>query len=164
MRAAGTVSALTAVSRVLGLVREQVFAMLLGAGDYADAFNTAFRFPNLLRDLFAEGALSSAFIPNYARELAKGGTARAYQLSSRLLTVLAVLLGAVTAMGFVSRGRSCGRWPRASDREARDDGRPRPRDAPLPAPHRVRGVDDGDAQRPGKVRDPRRRRPRCSTS
>jgi len=104
MRAAGTVSALTAVSRVLGLVREQVFAMLLGAGDYADAFNTAFRVPNLLRDLFAEGALSSAFIPTYARELAEGGTARAYQLSSRLLTVLAVLLGAVTALGFVFAG------------------------------------------------------------
>jgi len=101
MRAAGTVSALTAVSRVLGLVREQVFAMLLGAGDYADAFNAAFRVPNLLRDLFAEGALSSAFIPTYARELATGGPARAHQLSSRLLTVLAVVLGAVTAVGFV---------------------------------------------------------------
>src|SRR6187549_2144046 len=101
MRAAGTVSALTAVSRILGLVREQVFAMLLGAGDYADAFNTAFRVPNLLRDLFAEGALSSAFVPTYTRELAQGGTARAHQLSSRLLTVLAVILGAVTAIGFV---------------------------------------------------------------
>jgi putative peptidoglycan lipid II flippase len=104
MRAAGTVSALTFVSRILGLVREQVFAMLLGAGDYADAFNTAFRVPNLLRDLFAEGALSSAFIPTYARELAEGGTARAHQLSSRLLTVLALLLGAVTAFGFVFAG------------------------------------------------------------
>src|SRR5258707_7796929 len=104
VRAAGMVSALTFVSRLLGLVREQVFAMLLGAGDYADAFNAAFRVPNLLRDLFAEGALSSAFIPTYARELAAGGTARAHQLSSRLLTVLAVILGAVTAMGFVFPG------------------------------------------------------------
>jgi putative peptidoglycan lipid II flippase len=104
MRAAGTVSALTAVSRVLGVVREQVFAMLLGAGDYADAFNTAFRVPNLLRDLFAEGALSSAFIPTYAREMAAGGTARAHQLSSRLFTVLAVILGVVVAIGFVFAG------------------------------------------------------------
>ncbi|HET6898781.1 MAG TPA: murein biosynthesis integral membrane protein MurJ [Vicinamibacteria bacterium] len=104
MRAAGTVSALTFVSRILGLLREQVFAMLLGAGDYADAFNTAFRVPNLLRDLFAEGALSSAFIPTYARELAQGGPARAHQLSSRLLSLLCVILGGVVALGYVFAG------------------------------------------------------------
>jgi hypothetical protein len=57
-RAAGLVSSMTLVSRVLGLVREQVFAALLGAGFYSDAFRIAFRIPNLLRDLFAEGALS----------------------------------------------------------------------------------------------------------
>jgi hypothetical protein len=92
-----------ALMPVLGLVREQVFAMLLGAGDYADAFNTAFRVPNLLRDLFAEGALSSAFIPTYARELAAGGPARAHQLSSRLLTVLAVIL-ALTMLAYIYLG------------------------------------------------------------
>ncbi|PYQ41334.1 MAG: murein biosynthesis integral membrane protein MurJ [Acidobacteria bacterium] len=101
VRAAGMVSALTLVSRVLGLVREQVFAMLLGAGDYADAFNTAFRLPNLLRDLFAEGALSSAFIPTYARAMEEGGRARAHQLSSRLLTLLAVALGGLVLIGLV---------------------------------------------------------------
>ena len=101
VRAAGVVSALTLVSRVLGLVREQVFAMLLGAGDYADAFNTAFRLPNLLRDLFAEGALSSAFIPTYARAMEEGGKARAHQLSSRLLTLLAVALGGLVVIGLV---------------------------------------------------------------
>jgi putative peptidoglycan lipid II flippase len=101
VRAAGMVSALTLVSRVLGLVREQVFAMLLGAGDYADAFNTAFRLPNLLRDLFAEGALSSAFIPTYARAMEEGGQARAHQLSSRLLTLLAVALGGLVVIGLV---------------------------------------------------------------
>ena len=73
LRAAGLISALTLLSRVLGLVREQVFAALLGAGHYADAFNTAYRVPNLLRDLFAEGALSAAFIPTYARALHEGG-------------------------------------------------------------------------------------------
>jgi len=104
MRAAGTVSALTAVSRILGLVREQVFAMLLGAGDYADAFNTAFRVPNLLRDLFAEGALSSAFVPTYTRELAQGGTARAHQLSSRLLSILCVILGGFVLLGLAFAG------------------------------------------------------------
>src|SRR5947208_1437045 len=85
LRAAGLISALTLLSRVLGLVREQVFAALLGAGHYADAFNTAYRVPNLLRDLFAEGALSAAFIPTYARALHEGGPRRAHELASRFL-------------------------------------------------------------------------------
>src|SRR6266851_6686281 len=104
MKAAGLVSALTLLSRVLGLVREQVFAALLGAGFYADAFNTAFRIPNLLRDLFAEGALSAAFVPTYTRALHEGGTPRAHQLASRLLTLLAILLGLVVALAFVLAG------------------------------------------------------------
>ena len=99
MRAAGLISALTLLSRLLGLAREQVFAALLGAGLYADAFQAAFRIPNLLRDLFAEGALSAAFIPTYARALAEGGPARARQLSSRLLSLLAVVLGALVLLG-----------------------------------------------------------------
>ena len=63
-------SALTMLSRLLGLVREQVFAITLGAGVYSDAFLAAFRIPNLLRDLFAEGALSTAFVPTYVATLA----------------------------------------------------------------------------------------------
>ena len=55
VRAAGLISGLTLVSRVLGLAREQLFAALLGAGLQADAYQIAFRIPNLLRDLFAEG-------------------------------------------------------------------------------------------------------------
>src|ERR1700687_5224574 len=101
MRAAGLVSLLTLVSRVLGLVREQVFAALLGAGFYADAFNAAFRIPNLLRDLFAEGALFAAFVPTLTRTRADRGQARASQGSSRLSTVLAVVLGALVVTGFV---------------------------------------------------------------
>jgi putative peptidoglycan lipid II flippase len=104
MRAAGLISALTLMSRLLGLVREQVFAALLGAGLYADAFQAAFRIPNLLRDLFAEGALSAAFIPTYARALAEGGPERARQLASRLLSLLAVVLGAVVLLGIVLAG------------------------------------------------------------
>jgi putative peptidoglycan lipid II flippase len=101
MKAAGIISAFTLLSRILGLVREQVFAALLGAGFYADAFNTAFRIPNLLRDLFAEGALSAAFVPTYARALAEGGKPRAHQLASRLMTLLAVLLGGLVVAGLV---------------------------------------------------------------
>ena len=103
-RAAGLVSALTFLSRLLGLVREQVFAALLGAGMYADAFQAAFKVPNLLRDLFAEGALSAAFVPTYARALAQGGRERAFAMACRLMTVLAVLLGALVVVGFVFAG------------------------------------------------------------
>ncbi len=99
LRKAGFVSALTLLSRLLGLVREQVFAALLGAGLHADAFQIAFRIPNLLRDLFAEGALSAAFVPIYTRALAEEGRRGAYLLSSRLLTLLAVILGVLVAAG-----------------------------------------------------------------
>ncbi len=100
-RAAGLISGFTLVSRVLGLVREQVFAALLGAGLYADAFQIAFRIPNLLRDLFAEGALSSAFVPTYARALAGGGRESAHRLASRVLTLLAVVLSGIVVLGIV---------------------------------------------------------------
>jgi putative peptidoglycan lipid II flippase len=91
-RSAGTVSAFTLVSRVLGLAREQVFAALLGAGLYADAFQIAFRIPNLLRDLFAEGALSAALVPTYAKTIREGGAEAAYRLANRLFTLLGILL------------------------------------------------------------------------
>ena len=57
-------------SRILGVVREQVLASLFGASDAMDAYNVAFRIPNLLRDLFAEGAMSAAFVPTFTRQLA----------------------------------------------------------------------------------------------
>lgn len=66
-KSTGIVSSATFLSRILGLVREQVFAYLFGAGFTTDAFIAAFRIPNLLRDLFAEGALSSAFISGFHR-------------------------------------------------------------------------------------------------
>jgi putative peptidoglycan lipid II flippase len=101
LKAAGVISALTMASRVLGLVREQVFAAFLGAGSYADAFQVAFRIPNLLRDLFAEGALSAAFVPTYTREMKEGGKERAHQLASRLLSVLAVILAVLILLGLL---------------------------------------------------------------
>ena len=62
-RAAGIVGVWTTLSRVLGFVRDIIIAQFMGAGPAADAFFVAFRIPNLLRRLFAEGALSAAFIP-----------------------------------------------------------------------------------------------------
>ncbi len=100
-RAAGLVSAMTLVSRVLGLVREGVFAALLGAGYYSDAFRIGFRIPNLLRDLFAEGALSSAFVPTYARMAKQEGHAEAFRLANRVLTLLAAVLGTLLLLGIV---------------------------------------------------------------
>ncbi len=93
-RHAGTVGAATLLSRVLGLAREQVMAILFGAGFATDAFNVAFRIPNLLRDLFAEGAMSSAFVPTFTEVHQHRGEAEAWKLGRQLMsTLLAVLLG-----------------------------------------------------------------------
>ena len=92
-RHAGTVGAATFLSRLLGLAREQVMATLFGAGFATDAFNVAFRIPNLLRDLFAEGAMSSAFVPTFTETQSQGGDAAAWALGRQLLiTLLLVLL------------------------------------------------------------------------
>jgi putative peptidoglycan lipid II flippase len=83
--AAGSVSAATMVSRVLGVLREMVMARYFGAGLYTDAFNVAYRIPNLLRDLFAEGALSSAFVPTFVRYLTQSGRRDAWLLANRVI-------------------------------------------------------------------------------
>jgi putative peptidoglycan lipid II flippase len=103
-RGARRVSALTMMSRLLGLVREQIFALTLGAGSTSDAFLAAFRIPNLLRDLFAEGALSTAFVPTYVRTLKEGGRAAAFALANRVLTTLTVYLGAVAGLAMLFPG------------------------------------------------------------
>src|SRR5215471_14902183 len=77
-RSAAATGAATMTSRVLGLVRDQVLASLFGAGNAMDAFNVAFRVPNLVRDLFAEGAMSAAFVPVFMRELTRGGKPSAW--------------------------------------------------------------------------------------
>ena len=89
----------TAASRVMGLVREAVFAHLFGVGAATDAFNVAFRIPNLLRDLFAETALSDAFVPVLTAERAKGKEAQ-NRLASNILNVLFVVTGLVSLAGF----------------------------------------------------------------
>ena len=71
-RALGSVGGLTLASRVLGLVRDSLFARFVGAGFASDAFLIAFRLPNMFRALFAEGAFSAAFIPMFNRKVAEG--------------------------------------------------------------------------------------------
>lgn len=97
-RAAGLISSATLLSRLLGLVREQLFAALLGASRFADAFNIAFRIPNLLRDLFAEGALSQAFVPTFKATLKHEGESAAHALANRVTGTLLVVLGVIVAI------------------------------------------------------------------
>lgn len=93
---AGKVSLAVFISRILGLVREQVFAWLFGAGIYTDAWNVAFRIPNLLRDLFAEGALSSAFVPTFTSYLQRVGRSEAWHFANLVVSALLVILGTFT--------------------------------------------------------------------
>ena len=96
LRTVGSISSATSVSRLLGLVRVQVQSYYFGAGPLTDAFVAAFRIPNLLRDLFAEGAMSSAFVPTFTAERERRGADAAWKLANRLITALILILGGVT--------------------------------------------------------------------
>src|SRR5205823_2022529 len=100
-RATGVVSIAVMCSRVLGLIREQIFAGLFGAGRNLDAFLMAFRVPNLLRDLFAEGALSTAFITTFSKKIATEGDDAAWRLANKVVTLTAVFMSAVTLLGII---------------------------------------------------------------
>src|SRR5436309_13352940 len=101
VRSAGVVSASVFLSRITGLVREIVMARLFGAGQVYDAFLLGFRIPNLTRDLFAEGALSSAFVPTFTSYLANKGKQEAAHLSNLVATSLILVVGAVCAAGMI---------------------------------------------------------------
>jgi len=96
------------LSRLAGLIRQTMMARYLGAGFAADAFNAAFRIPNLLQNLFGEGVLSASFIPEYAGLLARGDEEEATRLAGAVAGMLAlissiiVLLGVVTAPWLVA--------------------------------------------------------------
>ena len=100
-RSAGLFGLATMASRLLGLVRDQVLAFYFGAGDAMDAFRVAFRIPNLVRDLFAEGAMSAAFVPTFTRELAAEGRDRAWRLTHSVVTALILLTGVFVVVGIV---------------------------------------------------------------
>lgn len=100
-KAAGIIGLAVMCSRILGLAREQIFAALFGGGGAMDAFTAAFRIPNLLRDLFAEGALSTAFVTTFSKTVARGGDAAAWQLANKVATLTGVVLGALCIAGMV---------------------------------------------------------------
>ncbi len=101
VRTVGFVSGATAISRVFGLVREQVMAYYFGAGVATDAFVAAFRIPNLLRDMFAEGALSSAFVPVFKQKLVKGTKEEAFELANIVLTGMLLVVGFIVLFGLI---------------------------------------------------------------
>src|ERR1700726_5061346 len=100
-KAAGIIGLAVMCSRVLGLAREQICAALFGGGSAMDAFTAAFRIPNLLRDLFAEGALSTAFVTTFSKTIARGGDEAAWRLANKGATRTALVLGAVCVLGMV---------------------------------------------------------------
>lgn len=102
LKAASTVSLLTLASRVTGLVREQLIAATFGAGAATDAFNVAFRIPNLLRRLFAEGAFSQAFVPILAATREQEGDEATHRLVNAVATTLAWALIVTCVAGVVA--------------------------------------------------------------
>ena len=101
VRSAGLIGSATLISRVLGLVRDQVLAYLFGAGNAMDAFNVAFRIPNLVRDLFAEGAMTAAFVPTFTRRLTREGRPRAWALGNQVINALGLATIAIAVVGIL---------------------------------------------------------------
>jgi putative peptidoglycan lipid II flippase len=100
-KAAGIIGLAVMCSRVLGLAREQICAALFGGGAAMDAFTAAFRIPNLLRDLFAEGALSTAFVTTFSKTIASSDDTAAWRLANKVATLTLIVLGSICALGMV---------------------------------------------------------------
>jgi putative peptidoglycan lipid II flippase len=101
-KAAGIVGLAVLCSRILGLVRELIFAALFGSGRLLDAFTIAFRIPNLLRDLFAEGALSTSFITTFSKTIATDGDRAAWKLANKVATLTVIVLSSITIAGIIT--------------------------------------------------------------
>jgi putative peptidoglycan lipid II flippase len=101
LRRTGRFSIATIISRITGLLRETTLAALFGAGSGMDAFVAAFRIPNLLRDLFAEGALSAAYVPTFTEKLKKEGKESAFEVTSAIFSILLVVLGIIVILGII---------------------------------------------------------------
>jgi putative peptidoglycan lipid II flippase len=98
-RSAAVMSVATLTSRLLGIVRETVLASTFGAGATMDAFVAAFRVPNLLRDLFAEGAMTAAFVPTFTRTLHNRGKADAWRVGNLVLNALLLVTAILVVFG-----------------------------------------------------------------
>jgi putative peptidoglycan lipid II flippase len=103
-RSAGLIGLATLSSRVLGLIRDVAVAVLFATGMAADAYAVATRFPMLLRDLFAEGAMSAAFVPTFTRYLQREGREAAWRLGSQVVNALLVVTGVLVVAGILFAG------------------------------------------------------------
>ncbi|MDD5241969.1 MAG: murein biosynthesis integral membrane protein MurJ [Sulfuricella sp.] len=102
LKALAAVGSMTLISRILGFVRDTIIARVFGAGLYSDAFFVAFKIPNLLRRLFAEGAFSQAFVPILAEYKTRKGHDATRDLVDHVATLLALILLAVTVIGVLA--------------------------------------------------------------
>jgi putative peptidoglycan lipid II flippase len=100
-RAAGILGSATMVSRVMGMVRDMVVSRLFGAGLATDAFFAAFQIPNMLRRFFAEGALTSAFVPTFSATLSQRGEKGARELANICFTLLTIVMAAIALAGII---------------------------------------------------------------
>lgn len=100
IKASGVIALAVMLSRVLGLIREVLFNSLFGAGSMG-IFLIAFRAPNLLRDLFAEGALSVSFVTVFSKKIELEGDESAWQLASKMLTLTSVFMSVLTLLGII---------------------------------------------------------------
>lgn len=101
-KAAAILGSTTLISRIFGFIRDMVVARTFGAGMVADAFFVAYRIPALLRELFAEGSISAAFIPVFSRQLHEHGRDEALRLARATFTILIVILSTVTFIGIIA--------------------------------------------------------------
>lgn len=101
-RSAFMVGAGILISRIIGVIRQRVFAYYLGTSDAAGAFSAAFRIPNFLQNVFGEGALSASFIPVYANLLARGDKKEASRVADAVLTLLALTTSVIVLIGVLT--------------------------------------------------------------
>ena len=96
LRSMATVSGFTALSRILGFLRDILMGYFLGSSQAADAFFAAFKFPNIFRRIFGEGAFNSAFVPLFSKELTSKGRKEAMHFASQTFSILAIVLLIIT--------------------------------------------------------------------
>ena len=150
LRSAGTISAAVALSRITGVVREMVMARLFGAGAAYDAFLLGMRIPNLTRNLFAEGALSSAFVPIFTEYLAGRDKRAARELSNVVATALLLVVGALCVAGIVLTPQLVRLMAPGFEQvpgQVRAGGAAYPHHVPVPAAGDAGGAGDGSIER-----------------
>jgi len=108
------------ISRIIGVIRQRVFAYYLGTSDAAGAFSAAFRIPNFLQNVFGEGALSASFIPVYANLLARGDKKEASRVADAVLTMLALTTSIIVLVGVLTTPFFVGLFAHSFSAAARD--------------------------------------------